>query len=276
MLTHRRVAGPRTVAAVLLVVALMSLAQPARIRAQQVLAGTNWNVQAYNDGYGNKSSVVPGSQLTLNFGTDGTVSGDTGCNTFSGSYTVSGPAITFGAMATTLRACTDPSLSAQEQAYLAALAKTTGYQISGDQLALNDANGYRQVALLATSSSLAGTAWRILSINNGNQAVVSVVAGTVVTLVLGDDGLANGSTGCNDYRTVYVSDPSSLSFGPVLTTRRACADTLASQEQSLLAALAASSTYTIDGNLLTVRDDGGTIQFTASHPTVVPLPMPSP
>jgi heat shock protein HslJ len=260
----------------LLVITLLSSTHTSLVLAQQTLAGTNWNVQAYNDGYGNKSSVVPGSQPTLNFGTDGTVSGDTGCNNFSGSYTVSGSAITFGAMATTLRACVDPSVSAQEQAYLAALANTTGYQLSGDQLVLTDASGYRQVVLSAASNSLAGTAWRVISINNGNQAVTSVVTGSGMTLALGQDGVASGSTGCNDYRALYISDTSSLSFGPVIATRRACSETLANQEQWFLAALSASSTYTLTGNSLTVRDGDGAIQFTATTATVVPLPAPSP
>jgi heat shock protein HslJ len=263
------------VSAAILAAVLFS-APAGHANAQQSLAGTSWNVQSYSDGQGNQASVVNGSQPTLAFGTDGTYSGDTGCNNFSGTYAVSGSTIAFGPTATTLRACIDPNLSAQEQAYLAALASSTSYQLSSSQLVLSDANGNPQVMLTAAANTPAGSAWRILSINNGNQAVTSVVTGSAVTLALGQDGFATGSTGCNDFRTVYVSDATSISFGPVITTRRACSPTLANQEQWFLAALAAASTYTMSGNNLTVRDDGGSIQFTGSTPTIVPLPAPSP
>jgi heat shock protein HslJ len=274
-----RLASPAKPALTLLVLvavaALASFMHTGRVIAQQSLAGTSWNVQSYNS-QGNQASVISGSKPTLAFGTDGTVSGDTGCNNFSGSYTASGSTITFGPMASTLRACTDPNVTAQEQAYLAALGNSTTYQLSADQLVLADASGNPQVVLTAASSSLAGTAWRILSINNGNQAVVSVVTGTAVTFSLGQDGVATGSTGCNDFRTLYIFDATSLGFGPVITTRRACSEALANQEQWLLAALAASSTYTLSGNILNVRDSGGSTQFTASTPAIAPLPAPGP
>jgi heat shock protein HslJ len=256
-------------------IGMSSLARPERALAQQVLVGTSWNVTSYNV-QGSQAPVVAGSQPTLVFGTDGTVSGNTGCNDFSGSYSVSGSTITFGPMASTLSACTGLSLAAQEQAYLTALNASTTYQLSADQLVLTDANGAPQVILTAAPNSLAGTAWRVLSINNGNQAVTSVVTGSGVTLTLSQDGVASGSTGCNDFRAIYVSDSSSLSFSPVITTRRACSGTLANQEQWFLAALSASSTYTLSGNNLTVRDADGSIQFTASAPPVVPLPATGP
>jgi heat shock protein HslJ len=230
-------------------------------QAPMSISGTSWNVQAYVDQQGNLTSVIQGTQPTLSFVTDRAFSGDTGCNSFSGSYTVSGASIAFGNMSTTLQACIDP-IAEQEQAYLTALSNSTSYKFSDARLILSDANGNQQVILTRASTSLDGTAWRVLSINTGNQAVTSVVGGSLVTLYFGDNGVATGSTGCNNFRTLYVSDTPSLSFGPVVTTRLACSDTLATQEQAFLAALAASSIYSVSGNNLTVRDANGATQLT--------------
>src|SRR5262245_20024618 len=65
------------------------------------LTGAPWRVQGVNNGRGGVQSVVQGTELSVTFGEDGTASGETGCNTFRGPYTVSGSTIAFGAFATT-------------------------------------------------------------------------------------------------------------------------------------------------------------------------------
>ncbi len=95
----------------------------------------SWDVTSIYTG-GAVSSPVAGSTLTLEF-TNDKVSGDGGCNTFSGPYAVRGTdAITIGPLASTLRACADPALDAQEQQYLAALQLAKTYRVSGDTLTL--------------------------------------------------------------------------------------------------------------------------------------------
>jgi heat shock protein HslJ len=82
------------------------------------------------------SSPVPGSTLTLAFSAE-RVSGNGGCNTFSGDYSTRGTdAITIGPLASTLRACADPAVDMQEQQYLAALGQVRTYQVTGDRLTL--------------------------------------------------------------------------------------------------------------------------------------------
>jgi heat shock protein HslJ len=89
------------------------------------LVGTAWVL-------GDLPGQVLGDVLpTIAFSGDGTVSGNAGCNTFNGTYTVSGSNLTFGALATTRKACADP-VNTIEQAYLAALQATTAYEITSD------------------------------------------------------------------------------------------------------------------------------------------------
>jgi heat shock protein HslJ len=82
------------------------------------------------------SSPVPGSPLTLEFGSK-QVTGKSGCNSFGGPFEVSGTdGISIGPFKTTLIGCLDPAISAQEQEYLAALGLAKTYRVTGDSLTL--------------------------------------------------------------------------------------------------------------------------------------------
>jgi heat shock protein HslJ len=95
----------------------------------------SWDVNSFFTGTA-VSSPVPGSTLTLVFHRSD-VSGDSGCNTFSGRYELRGvDGISLGPLASTLRACVDPAIGAQEQQYLAALALVQRYQVTGDTMTL--------------------------------------------------------------------------------------------------------------------------------------------
>jgi heat shock protein HslJ len=101
---------------------------------EQALRGS-WDVTAVYTGSA-VSSPVAGSMPTLEFAAT-QVSGDSGCNTFSGPFTVSGTdRITLGPLASTLRACADPAVGTQEQQYLTALGLAKTYQVTGAMLTL--------------------------------------------------------------------------------------------------------------------------------------------
>jgi heat shock protein HslJ len=87
------------------------------------LIGTEW---ALGD--------LPGQALadvrpTISFSGDGTVTGNAGCNTFSGNYTADGSNLTFGPLASTQMAC-EGAKGTVETAYLSALQATTAYEIT--------------------------------------------------------------------------------------------------------------------------------------------------
>jgi heat shock protein HslJ len=88
------------------------------------LPGTSW-VLVELDG----AEPVGASAPSIVFAEDGTVSGSTGCNTFSGTATIDGSSIELGPLATTRMACTDEAAGAQEQAFLLALDGVTSYTI---------------------------------------------------------------------------------------------------------------------------------------------------
>ena len=77
---------------------------------------------------------------TLTF-TDGTITGNTGCNGFSTTYEESGSSMVINpAIAATLMAC-DPAVMTQEAALFEAFANTAKFEISGIALQLMDDKG---------------------------------------------------------------------------------------------------------------------------------------
>jgi heat shock protein HslJ len=109
------------------------------------LAGTSWTATGINNG---KEAVVAQAgveTVTIEFGSDGTVSGMSGCNNYNGDFTETPPdGLTFGTLASTMKLC-DDAINQIEQEYLAALAKVTTYQIDGSTLTVRDADGATQV-----------------------------------------------------------------------------------------------------------------------------------
>ncbi len=99
----------------------------------------SWNVTAYYSGDAIQS-VNTSTKLTAKFEGDG-VSGNSGCNTYSGAVVIDGEAITIGPLASTRRACADPAIQDQEQHYLAALELARTYRVTGPRLELFRADG---------------------------------------------------------------------------------------------------------------------------------------
>jgi heat shock protein HslJ len=93
------------------------------------LAGTDWVLTAF-DG----NSPIAGTQLTIEF-EDGQVSGNTGCNLFSGSYQVDGDSISFSGLAWTERGCIDPEgVMEQERRYMELLGAAERFELGEDEL----------------------------------------------------------------------------------------------------------------------------------------------
>lgn len=82
------------------------------------------------------SAPVADTAASITFTTEG-VSGSTGCNTFSGSYTAdTDGSMTIGpGLATTRKACVDDVMT-QEFRFLELVTSTTRYEIEGDTLTL--------------------------------------------------------------------------------------------------------------------------------------------
>jgi heat shock protein HslJ len=103
----------------------------------QDLAGSNWEASAYNNGKQAVVGVLEGTTLTANFGKDGALTGNAGCNGYNGPYKVDGAKLAIGPLASTMKNCSDPAgVMDQEAQFMAALQSAATYQIEGNVLEL--------------------------------------------------------------------------------------------------------------------------------------------
>jgi heat shock protein HslJ len=201
------------------------------------------------------------TSVTATFTSDSKVSGFSGCNQYSGSYTTSGSSISIAKpVAATMMAC-GPAPTLLERAYLKALGAARHYAISGSKLTLKSRLGLPVATFAVQSQSVVGTRWTVLSYNNGKQAVVSVMAGTSLTANFDAKGNLSGFGGCNEYSADVKATPPKITIGPVASTRKSCSNPagVMDQETAYLAALSTAATYLIQGSKLELRTASGAI-----------------
>ncbi|MEN8175579.1 MAG: META domain-containing protein [Pseudomonadota bacterium] len=117
------------------------------------LAGTAWEVTAYNNGEQTLVSVPGGMRITANFGEDGRVTGSAGCNRYFASYEASDEIITIGMPGATRRLCAEPKgIMDQEAFYLAALKSAARFRLEGDRLELRTKEEALAVSLVRMPS----------------------------------------------------------------------------------------------------------------------------
>ncbi len=121
----------------------------ATFKAQtQALAGTSWDVLAYNNGKQAVVSVLRETKLTAVFGKSGNLTGFAGCNDYNASYKASPPKISIGPVASTRKHCEQPAgVSEQETSYLVALETAATYRVEGSRLELRTTDGALAVEL---------------------------------------------------------------------------------------------------------------------------------
>jgi len=106
-----------------------------------------------------------------------------------------------------------------------------------------------------SGGTLDGTSWRLTTYDaSGIQATVPSGLNVDARFAAGK---ISGSGGCNAYTGPAVVSGASLKIGPLATTQRACADPAGSFEQSYLAALGKTSTFTATSETLTLFDTAG-------------------
>jgi heat shock protein HslJ len=225
--------------------AVLGTIAPATAKTAPTLTGQTWQL--------NKLAGIPRSSLgiTAAFTSTGKVSGFSGCNSYSGTYTSSGTSISVSDnVAVTSKACRK-GLMATERAYLAALTAARTYSVEHGTLTLMGKRSRTLATFTVQSESLVDTHWNVIAYNNGKQAVVSVNASTKLTATFTKVNIT-GFAGCNDYNASYTATPPKISFGPVASTRKACGTPagVMEQESAFLAALAAAATYSMQGTTL--------------------------
>jgi heat shock protein HslJ len=210
------------------------------------LANTEWTVIAI-DGI----ATIVGAQPTMAFAPDGTLSGTSGCNQFSGRFRTDADRITVGQLSSTEMGC-EADRMAQETAFSTALSAATQWrQTEAGQLELSGV-----VILLAVPSSRTEAptpavapagAWELVELGP-----TADLADLVPTIEFGPVGTVRGFAGCNRFDGTYTLDGATIAFGNLASTKMACERPAGAVEAEYLSALGGVSTWQIgaDGRLL--------------------------
>ena len=205
------------------------------------------------------SPAIDSGAATLQF-EDRTVHGASPCNTYTGAFELDDDSISIGPIASTMRACAD-DLMAAEQQYLSALESVDTVELADTTLTLSGDDVTLVFEAFDLDSALVGE-WTIVSVASGD-AIVSTIVDSDTTLTLEEGGAASVTTGCNSGSTTWERDGSELSFGQIAGTLMACEDDLMQQQDAIFAALESTVSFELSPGQLTLLDDQGHIMLVA-------------
>ena len=222
------------------------------------LVGTQWMLDVSALGVSGAGSV----SSWIAFARD-SVSGNDGCNAFSGSYESDGSTLTFGPLAGTRKACGGRAGEVSREV-TAALARVRAYEIKADTLRMKDSGGETVLSYAGSTPGVEGS-WTVISVLH-DDAIRSVVADTDLTADFSADGTISGNTGCNSFRGDYVLEGEKLRVGPLTATKKACPTPEASeQEAGYLAALESAVRIEQAGPELTLLNAQGQMAVTLTR-----------
>lgn len=195
--------------------------------------------------------LVSDTTITLAFQADA-VSANAGCNTMNGGYTITDGTLEVATMASTMMACTD-ELMAQDDWLAEFLSSGPEIALDGNSLTLTGAESTLTLDAVQ-DADVEGTTWMITG-TVATEAVSSIPQGAEPSLTI-TDGQAAIDTGCNrGSGSVEVTD-TTLTFGPIATTKMACEPDLTDLEATVLAVLQGEVSYEIDGATMSIRTEG--------------------
>jgi heat shock protein HslJ len=112
---------------------------PTATPAASTLPGTRWEVVNYNDGNA-LVTLISGTRITMEFGSDGQVRGTAGCNTYFASFQAGGSTLTIGQPGSTSQFCAEPAgVMDQEARFLSTLPRSASYRVDGNRLDIRSA-----------------------------------------------------------------------------------------------------------------------------------------
>jgi heat shock protein HslJ len=161
----------------------------------------------------------------------------------------------------------EPELMAQDDWFFAFLGSQPLIRLDGDELQLED--GDTIITLLDREVAdpdlpLIGPVWTVTAIIEGD-AVASVPAEVVATMVFTDDSLVMVNTGCNSGNGGVDILADTIRFGDIALTRMACEGAAADMEQAMLTVMSADVVrYEVDASTLELSIAGFGLQLTGS------------
>lgn len=220
--------------------------------------------------------LIPDSEVTLSF-TPKLLHGDTGCNSFSGTY-LEEPDGTFQWQGGSVTEMPCPGkLELQQTDYLKLLSLANNWQVEGNVLTLSDGTAANQLQFVPhrpPSLPLEGTHWRLTDFTQSDsqtESATSVLAEHHINLKF-ETGKASGNSGCNTFQvelTILAGQHFDFRTQTLTVTEESCQDQVMQQEEKFLQLLPQMTRYTIREQTLSLSNEQGTLglQFARIQPT---------
>lgn len=240
------------------------------VRTAPPITDVRWNVDSLTvDG---RKTAAPAS-AHVEIDTRGRVTGNLGCNHFTADARVDGDTVTVGPGTTTEMGC-EKDLQQFEKAMARAFSGTleaavadshgNGDDESGDAgstnrtLTLTTRNGDFITLTSEPPAPLTGTAWKVTGLISGSVAT-SLPAGArdKGRITFAKDGSVEGSLGCNSFHGRATVSGSTITFGPLASTRKMCQGPEMELERAMLGVLDGRTQYKIDHRVLTLTAKNG-------------------
>jgi heat shock protein HslJ len=222
-------------------------------QAQTAISGARWELTELN---GRK---VTNSRAYMEFDVPASrFSGNAGCNMMFGGYELTGQRFKAKQVGTTRMACTGNGTARAENEFLEALknanrlrrnGNTLTIRTTGERVVLRFQRAWRLEGETATQQ-LAGKKWLLRSIGGER---VNLRRNAPFLNFDSAKGSAGGDSGCNSFGGEYEAVGTSIKFGNLIQTMRACEfEDRMTIERGFMGALEAADRFRITGNRLEI------------------------
>lgn len=183
------------------------------------------------------------------------VNGNSGCNTFMGTYTIEdGGRISFSQMASTRMMCPDSKINESE--VLSVFENADNFSISGDQLTLNKAKRAPLAEFKKVESShtaIEGTHWKLKTLEGQDVAKADHQEQDIYFMLNTEGNRITGFAGCNTFGGEYtLEEGNRIRFKGMLATLKACPDSDVN-ESEFLKVFELADNYTINNGVLSLN-----------------------
>ncbi|HEX6360123.1 META domain-containing protein [Actinophytocola sp.] len=203
-------------------------------------------------------TLLPGTELSVEFTDDGLLKANAGCNFMQGQVDTSGGKLAIKEGSTTEMGCDQPRLD-QDNFVFGALGASPSWQLSGDQLTITSGTTTFQLApreAVDPDRALAGTTWELDTLVDGDVASSMPAGAQPVTLTF-DGAQIAADTHCNSVTAKYTQSGDKLQVEPGPMTRKMCAPEIMQGETAVAGVLQGEVTYEITADRLTLTNSSG-------------------
>lgn len=207
---------------------------------------------------GEPMTILADTELSLRFTDDHRVSAQAGCNTMSGPVTLDDGRLTVHGLESTGMGCDAPR-HAQDEWLSGFLRGTPAWELAGPTLTLRGEDTeltLTERGVAEPARPLVGTRWTVTTLIDGQTASSGPVGTPPATMTFGKDRV-EVFAGCNSGSAGYRISGDTMTFEPLVLTRKACPGEIMTLESAVVAVLEGSVTYRVESATLTLEHPSG-------------------